>query len=85
MFCCVLEFCGEFWLVWVLSQDFGVLKMLTVGGRMWIRLVVFVSMNHGFYASFTPTGSYLLACGSSQNITLIICLIFWSSRVKKLD
>ena len=45
------------------------LKMLTVGGRMWILLVVFVSMNHGFYASFTPTDSYLLACGSSQNVT----------------
>ncbi|XP_027171334.1 receptor-like protein kinase THESEUS 1 [Coffea eugenioides] len=43
--------------------------MLTVGVRMWILLVVFVSMNHGFYASFTPTDNYLLACGSSQNVT----------------
>ena len=50
---------------------------------MWILLVVFVSMNHGFYASFTPADSYLLAFESSQNITFD--LFFSSNRVKKLD
>lgn len=43
--------------------------MLTVAVRMWMFLVVFGLMSLGLYASFTPTDSYLLACGSSQNVT----------------
>ncbi|KAL3508629.1 hypothetical protein ACH5RR_028030 [Cinchona calisaya] len=45
--------------------------MVTVAVRMVIILVLFGLMNGGLYASFTPPDEYLIACGSSQNVTFL--------------
>jgi hypothetical protein len=63
-----LRFClhySEFWL----------LMMVTMKVRMWLLLfqgVVLLGLtSHSSYALFTPVDNYLLACGSSRNVTFL--------------
>ncbi|KAL3503262.1 hypothetical protein ACH5RR_037711 [Cinchona calisaya] len=45
--------------------------MLTLRVKIWIVLVLFGLMGDGLCASFTPIDNYLIACGSSQNVTFL--------------
>ncbi|KAI5662689.1 hypothetical protein M9H77_22012 [Catharanthus roseus] len=58
-----------------LMASHGGIKMVIMKVRMCMLLVqvvvLFALMIHSSYASFTPPDNYLLACGSSRNVTFL--------------
>lgn len=62
------------YIIFLISGSF---KMVTMKvRRIWLLLLVqmvvqFGSMSHCSYALFTPVDNYLLACGSSKNVTFL--------------
>ncbi|KAB5534677.1 hypothetical protein DKX38_017763 [Salix brachista] len=55
-------------------QGFGILQMMRMKGESWLPVVVvfvlFELMGHNISsAAFTPPDNYLIACGSSQNVS----------------
>nr|GMD53247.1 receptor-like protein kinase THESEUS 1 [Ipomoea batatas] len=54
----------------------GILRMVNLRTEIWVPLILGVAivlglLGEGSYGAFTPVDNYLLACGSSQNVTFL--------------